>query len=384
MKKMLLLILFFISQIVYSDTDSNTIVIDLGKDEPYKTFVRRTSLEKVEFIKIVNKFNVNYTVDITKETEIQAFPSIKMEASDADKNADRQAGGECKKLVNLFELIEKMQVEVGDDANTKKWMEKDLYYLIEKLRKTMKKIEENNIQCKSKSEATEILEESVRKHPVNVELKKDEQLVIIIKRNKVKWKYLVTRHSAPRGKWYTSYGFSFISPGINKSDNFFVKKIDSNGSDGFVIAKKDSSDNKNWLDMDYVPSIFFWWMPTKRMSNPWRIGFTGGLGVDLKAPSVFAGIGFIYRYNIGINVGVALHRQYRLKDKYHENMPVNEILEFDDLHRSVYRPNLFLSVTFRFGSSPFAPAKAEESTKNNKPKENEKPEENKKPKAGNK
>jgi hypothetical protein len=383
MKKIYFLILFLLSQIIYAD--SKSIVIDLAKDEPNKDVITiRTHLEKIDSLEIRNWFsNADYKIEIVLESEI---PPLKitgdMSAANPKIAKDKQTGGECKNLVELIGQIDKLQTEAEKSTNEMKWMESELSDLLEKLRLTLQTIEKNKINCASTALANEILVKSVYNNPINLEFGEDDQLIIVIKRAKLKWEYLITRHSRSRGKWYTSYGFSFISPVITKSDNFFVKKSDDNNSNGFIIAQKEDSGNdeseKNFLDMEFVPSIFFWWMPTKKMSNPWRVGFTGGLGIDFKNPVVFAGIGFIYNYNIGINLGVALHKQYLLKDKYHEGMLVNQILEFDDLHKGVYRPNLFLSITFRFGSNPFAPAKTNETTQDNKPKEDNKPKSGKK------
>ncbi|MCX6583846.1 MAG: hypothetical protein NT166_27030 [Candidatus Aminicenantes bacterium] len=361
MRKIIFITLFLLSQLIHSE--SNSIEIDLAKDEPNKGIIEiRTQLEKVDSLKISNWFsNEDYKIEIVlSETEIPPLSTAgDMSSSNPNIAKDQQTGGECNNLVDLLFQIDALQKDAATPANYGKWKEKQLPDLLEKLRLTLRIIEKNEINCDSKALAIKVQANSVHIHPVNLELKKDALLTIVITRRNLKWKYLISSYSTPRGKWYTSYGFSFISPLFRKSNNFFVKKDNANNSNEYIIAQKTDGSKKDWMDTDFVPSIFFWWMPTKGMSTPWRIGLTGGLGIDFKNPTVFAGIGFIYNYNIGINLGVAFHKQYRLKDKYDEGMIVKEMLEFDDLHKSVYSLNPFLSITFRFGSNPFASAKTD-------------------------
>jgi hypothetical protein len=362
MRKIIFITLFLLSQLIYSE--SNSIEIDLGKDEPNKGIIQiRTPLEKVESLKIINKFSdVEYSIDILAEIVI---PPLDFSTSNtsvtelSSRFALNTNDTDCKALDNLIQSFVDLQNRAANPASGEKkvWREKDLSTLLEKFRTTLKIFEKKSKTCSTTEDAKKILKNSVHIYPVKVNM--DTPLMVVITRGQLKWKYLISSYSTPRGKWYTSYGFSFISPAFKKSDNFFVKTDNVNNSNEYTITQKKGS-KKDWMDTNFVPSIFFWWMPTKRMSNSWTISPTGGLGIDFKNPTVFAGIGFIYNYNIGINIGVALHKQYRLKDKYEKDMKVNEILEFDDLHKSVYNLNPFLSITFRFGSNPFASAKTDE------------------------
>ncbi len=90
---------------------------------------------------------------------------------------------------------------------------------------------------------------------------------------------------------------------------------------------------------------------------------TAGLGFDMKAPAVFAGFALVYHYNIGFNVGVAFHKLNFLRDQYvvkdadgvfpPAGTVIKENLSDDQLYEKKYCINLFISVTFRFGSNPF-------------------------------
>ena len=97
------------------------------------------------------------------------------------------------------------------------------------------------------------------------------------------------------------------------------------------------------------------------------------MSIDLKNPSVFLGGCITYCSNIMLNVGLVLHKRVRLKDKYYQifenpNLELNEILDHDALHDYIYKPGLFISLSFRFKSNPFK----EESEKSSV-KEEEKP-----------
>jgi hypothetical protein len=186
-------------------------------------------------------------------------------------------------------------------------------------------------------------------------LKEGEQIAITVTRGKYIWTYSIYR---PHGDWFVGYGFSFICPFFNKPDKFFITG-GPEGEQTFLL--KESSRKAEWDDMEFVPSVFFWWMPAK--TGKWNIGPTAGLGFDMKAPAVFAGIALVYHYNIGFNAGVAFHKlkllrdQYLVKDKDGEfpvaGTEIKENLSDDQLYDSTYRLNLFISVTFRFGSNPF-------------------------------
>ncbi len=95
-------------------------------------------------------------------------------------------------------------------------------------------------------------------------LKEGEQIAITVTRGKCIWTYSIYR---PHGDWYVGYGFSFISPIFNKPDKFFITG-GPEGEQTFLLKK--SPRKAEWDDLEFVPSIFFWWMPAK--TGKWNFG----------------------------------------------------------------------------------------------------------------
>jgi hypothetical protein len=190
-------------------------------------------------------------------------------------------------------------------------------------------------------------------------MKEGDEVMVTITRGKYIWTYSISR---PHGNWFVSYGFSFISPLIYRPDKYFVT---NNPDDEKSFLLKQSPREAEWYDLEFVPSVFFWWMPAK--ARKWNIGPTAGLGFDMKDPVVFAGVALVYNYNIGVNAGLAFHQLNILKDQYvpetssedaaAEDLTnatvIKENLSPDQLYDRKYRFNLFISITFRFGSNPF-------------------------------
>jgi hypothetical protein len=213
--------------------------------------------------------------------------------------------------------------------------------------------------CKNnpnKPEAEQILQLQKRIIGGPFIMNEGDQISITVTRGKYTWTYSVYR---PHGEWLVSYGFSFVSPLFFKPDKFFIT---NNPDDEKTFLLKQSSRKGKWYDLEFVPSVFFWWMPAK--ARKVNIAPTAGLGFDMQSPVVFAGAALVYNYNIGVNFGFVFHKLNYLKDRYaiedkDGNFPsagsvIKENLSDDQLYDSKYRFNLFLSVTFRFGSNPFA------------------------------
>jgi len=146
------------------------------------------------------------------------------------------------------------------------------------------------------------------------------------------------------GKWLQSYGFMFIP---NRDDEFFSKPQDDGKT--FTITQKDDRHG-----LDFAPSIFFTWLPaSKEGSDCPVLGVTGGLGFDLKAPTVFLGPTLMYRQNLQLVAGVVMHQQRRLRGEFATGQTVKESLDLDQLTDKTYRPNFFIGLALRLGKSPF-------------------------------
>ena len=177
-------------------------------------------------------------------------------------------------------------------------------------------------------------------------LKRGEQLEIVITRatddEPRTWTQVFS--TEPRGEWQVSYGFSFITQIFNEEKQFFSAANDTS----FTIKQEN-----NRKSLSFAPSLFFTWMPTKSINEPWSIGFSGGLGFDFENPTVFLSPTISYNQNIKIHLGLVAHKQNVLLGKYEENQVINENLGSEQLHEQLYKINPFISVSFRFDQNPF-------------------------------
>lgn len=181
-------------------------------------------------------------------------------------------------------------------------------------------------------------------------LNNGERLEVALTRNvddeKRSWVYTFT--TEPRGEWEVTYGFSFISPIFSKEGRFHTAAQDSQS---YVIRK-----DHNRRKLDFVPSVFFSWMPANPRSDVWVVGLSGGLGFDTTSPTVFAAATVSYNQNLKVHLGLAAHQQEVLLGKYQEGDHVNEVLDFSQLHEKLYRINPFFSLSLRLSQNPFGKA----------------------------
>lgn len=148
------------------------------------------------------------------------------------------------------------------------------------------------------------------------------------------------------GRWLATYGFAFAEDG---DDRFFTQEVE--GEEGkFQIQRK--QDNE---DLDFVPGIFYTWLPTALQGTTWGFGYSAGLGYDGSEVNLFAGAAVALADNVLLQVGALVHRESRLNGKYDgANLPVlGEELSEDQLVEKTYTAAPFVAVSFRFGTNPF-------------------------------
>jgi len=145
------------------------------------------------------------------------------------------------------------------------------------------------------------------------------------------------------------YGFSFITNGFSKSEHF-VSVPDTGGA--FSIRR---AEVRNGSYFGFSPSVMAAWFPGRQAQRPVQIGPMAGLGAENGGVAVFTGIYAAVRRNLGIGLGVAGHRIHRLREQYRngDTLKVTEFLDFDQLHEPEYAFDPFVTVLFRFESSPF-------------------------------
>lgn len=178
-------------------------------------------------------------------------------------------------------------------------------------------------------------------------LEDGEELEIVISRTTPggplkEWKVIYS--TEPRGEWQTSYGFSYITQFFDAQQLYFALPMDS----GYIITKE-----HNRKKLIFAPSIFFTWMPTNKLNRNFVCGFSGGLGFDIKNPTVFLGGTVSYNQNIKLHIGLAAHRQLALKGNYSAGQFISLTLDKDQLHDYTDTVNPFFSVSFRLDRNPF-------------------------------
>lgn len=159
--------------------------------------------------------------------------------------------------------------------------------------------------------------------------------------------WTVVFQTAPRGRWFSSYGFVFVPD----DDERFFSKAKLGGTNEYVITRK--TDNQ---DYDFAPSLFYSWLPTRAEGRNLSFGAAAGLGFDQSNPVVFAGPMLTYNQNVSLLAGVVMRKQMRLDGAYAAGQEIAENLSEDQLGDETYHPGIFFGLSFRFGANPFADA----------------------------
>ncbi len=177
-----------------------------------------------------------------------------------------------------------------------------------------------------------------------VVLSMGERLVVQVSRiegeETLLWKTTYT--TGPRGRWLTTYGVGFLP---DQDEEFFSESL---GDGGFEIRGKEPAGG-----LDFVPAIFFTWLPRKWENRSWAFSPAGGLGFDVSNPVVFLGGAAMFNQNLSLLAGAVFHKQKRLDGQYQEGQILGEALTPDQLAVEPYHVNFFFAVAFRFGSNPF-------------------------------
>jgi hypothetical protein len=158
----------------------------------------------------------------------------------------------------------------------------------------------------------------------------------------------LTYTGTDRGSWVTTYGFAYIVDAFSQDESYTAKQI---GTTATYRITKDAHRGA----MNYVPTIFFSWQPSKaNMSGDLSWVVSGGLGFDLSNPVVeLAPLGFSWNRNLTLHLGVAVAKLGKLQGQYSPNDTIMTNLKPDQLTHSVYALNPFIALSFTFNKSPF-------------------------------
>ena len=217
------------------------------------------------------------------------------------------------------------------------------------IKKIKTKIKKSKCSKEKKDIAYDLLTEETSPFVSKQFLNDGEQIEVTVSRkvnDSVRvWKNIYK--AQPRGKWVTTYGFSFITDAFKRKKTYFLKEK----GDMFAVTKKHREKR-----LMYVPTVFFTWIPTKNLNKDISGSWTGGLGFDLESPAVFLGRSWIYNQNINLTVGLSTHKQDFLKGEYSSKDEFPSTKSYDDIHDDRYVINPFISLAFRFGSPIFKTA----------------------------
>jgi len=166
------------------------------------------------------------------------------------------------------------------------------------------------------------------------------EIVLTVQREENTWTMVVS--GGERGQWLTTYGVSIVP---SKDKPYFLKSTDD---DKFRVTAEQESD-----DLHLIPSVFFSWLPRKRMLGDFAVGPTAGLGLSKSKAAVFAGVGFTYNWNLAFITGLAVSPHTQVSGRYKADDLLSETVADDQLNHDVYKPTWVFALTFRFAGNPF-------------------------------
>ncbi|WP_047547420.1 hypothetical protein [Psychroserpens sp. Hel_I_66] len=337
MKLKIVILIQLISISVFSQSHT----IDLSKtinETQKRTVIHNKTFE----ISIDNKIPLKeYNISITKK----AIPIEELIIPSEAKEIETTGGGMTMCAGFITEVYEIYELDNEEELSSKL---KDIRKRIKEIEKVLVERDTTDEGClKSHLKDAKAIIELTKNKIWEGSLKRGEQLEVVITRTNedgktLKWTQIYSTES--RGQWQVSYGFSFITQGFNKENIFYAKEMDS----VYSITK-----TNNRKSMNFAPSIFFTWMPTKSINKPWNIGLSGGLGFDFESPTVFLSPTISYNQNLRIHIGLVAHKQNVLLGQYEEGQIITENLNKDQLHEELYKLNPFISISFRFNQNPF-------------------------------
>ena len=326
------------------------LILDLALNDPgsVKTIQGNRNYDSIILKNVVPPYQ--YSITIIKEVEMlpplnfdplilnsNEYLSLTTNSKDKYKDCDS-----LYKCMNTLIEFPPDSNQLGGDKELIESDEKKLAKIVEKLEVELIKTActDNNLKVK----ANGLLVSTKKVYAEDLDIGNDEKVTIFINRDSLTWTFIIEGDES--GKWVTTYGFGFTSS-LERA-TYYTKQIPD--STVYQIFKTEST---KFYDLNYIPAVFFSYFPSQSFNKSLNCGMTAGFGFDMSAPVVFLGCNVMYRQNIGISFGVAFQEQFVLRDQYKEKEIISITLDTEQLHKKVYRPNIFISINFRFGENPF-------------------------------
>jgi len=189
----------------------------------------------------------------------------------------------------------------------------------------------------------------------------NETLVITITNTTTGKVWRITFDTKDEGKFLTTYGFTYIPYIFEKPKTFYAQPFTTTTTANGVTTTSTSYkllQGSSETVFDFAPSVLFHYLAYN--TDEWSFSYTGGVGININStdnngisPVAMAGGSLLFHQNIGLSFGFAFHMMNQLKGKYSPGQIVDTNLESSDINDRVVRFDPFISLTFRFSSSPF-------------------------------
>jgi len=188
--------------------------------------------------------------------------------------------------------------------------------------------------------------ESIERTLDPVTVRRGEMLTVTVVRQDDETEWVRNFSTGKRGEWLTGYGILLVP---NRDASYTSYAL---GDDKYQIRR--SRDRERF---DYVPTLTFTFMRPENAPKDWFLSPVFGIGYDLQTISGTFGYALTYNHNFAISAGVMLHQQRRLKGKYEEGehyTKTGNVLENADLTETTWAPNVYVGITIRSLTNPFA------------------------------
>lgn len=331
----LMLLFGAVDSLVAQSGYNHILILDLAEIDPggEKSIQGNSTYDAI----LIKNSIIGKAYNLIVSREMQVFPSLPFKNSGLQAMAPDSANCTLLRtkyddLVQLFDRDNNKSAKV----NEKKVSETILLLEAELLNSTCK-----NSQLKDSANA--LISRCQKLIPEKIKVASGETVTITITREDKVWTWELKGDKI--GEWLMSYGFGFCSSAL-AGKTYHLQQMDDTTT--FKVTK---DARPGALDLAYIPAIFYSFLPASKYNNSYNWSITAGLGFDLSAPVVFFGGGFMFRQNIGINMGIAFQQQSKLYPQYYEGQILTSSIQDSQLHDKVYRPNLFISINFRFDKS---------------------------------
>jgi len=174
-------------------------------------------------------------------------------------------------------------------------------------------------------------------------LGEDEELKIRVRRQGGEAHFKLS--TAGRGDWLVHYGFTFT---LRRDESYYSRVNPDATQGGFIITKEETEPG-----LDIAPSILVSWLPSSSRGRGINFALSTGIGYNFDDPQLFLGLGASYNVNVMVTSGVVLTKVKRLDGRFTEGETIQENLDSDKFTSSVYKPNWYIGIAFRFGGNPF-------------------------------